>query len=246
MLALAFLPTCASAQAPAPDSRPAEPKPAFDSYQTFYLTNLTQQSDANDVQTALRNLLPRAKLYYVLSQNALSMRGTAEDIQLAQKILADLDRTKKIYRLTYTITDTDGGKRVGSRQYTLIIASGQKTELKQGNRVPVFIGTNDARNTTKGVDVQYVGAQVQYVDLGLYIDASLDAYSDGVRLRTKVEQSSLSEDKSGVGTQDPVISQTVLEGTSTLAPGNPLILGSLDLPGTSKKQEIEVVAELVR
>jgi hypothetical protein len=31
-----------------------------------------------------------------------------------------------------------------------------------------------------------------------------------------------------------------------LANGKPLILGSLDVPGNTRKQEIEVVAELVK
>jgi hypothetical protein len=38
------------------------------------------------------------------------MRGTAEDITLAQKVLADMDRSRKVYRLTYSITEMDGGK----------------------------------------------------------------------------------------------------------------------------------------
>ena len=45
--------------------------------QTFYLTNAWQQNDLNDVQTALRNVLPNAKVYAVASQNAIVMRGHA-------------------------------------------------------------------------------------------------------------------------------------------------------------------------
>ncbi len=44
--------------------------------QTFYLTNAWQQNDLNDVQTALRNVLPNAKVYGVASQNAIVMRAT--------------------------------------------------------------------------------------------------------------------------------------------------------------------------
>ena len=62
----------------------------------------------------------------------------------------------------------------------------------------------------------------------------------------QIEQSSASEEKSGIGSQDPVIHQTVLEGTSSLTPGKPLILGSLDIPGSTKHQEVEVVFELLR
>jgi general secretion pathway protein D len=46
--------------------------------ETFYLTNAWQQNDLNDVQTALRNVLPNAKVYGVASQNAIVMRATLD------------------------------------------------------------------------------------------------------------------------------------------------------------------------
>ena len=60
--------------------------------QTFYLTNAWQQNDLNDVQTALRNVLPNAKVYGVASQNAIVMRGTPDELLLAQKLINDLDK----------------------------------------------------------------------------------------------------------------------------------------------------------
>ena len=47
-----------------------------------------------------------------------------------------------------------------------------------------------------------------YLDLGQEIQASLDGYLDGVRLRTKVMQSSIAEERSSVGAQDAIIRQT--------------------------------------
>jgi hypothetical protein len=217
--------------------RAADAKTAPDIYQTFYLTNLTQQNDANELVTDLRNMLPNAKLYYVPSQSAFSIRASAEDLALAQKILADLDKTKKIYRLTYTMTEKDGGKTLGVQHFSIIVASGSRTDFKQGSRVPISVATNAAPGSN---------AEITYIDIGQEIEASLDGYLDGVRLRTKVVQSSVAEDKSGVGTQDPVIRQTTFEGTSTLVQGKPLVLGSLDIPGSTRHQEVEVVSELVR
>jgi hypothetical protein len=206
-------------------------------YQTLYLTNLTQQNDANELVTDLRNMLPKAKTYYVPSQSAISMRGSAEDIALAQKILSDLDKTKKIYRLTYTMTEKDGGKTIGIQHFSMIIASGSRTDFKQGSRIPVATANFTSGNGR---------TEITYLDIGQEVDASLDGYLDGVRLRTKVVQSSVAEDKSSVGTEDPVIRQITFEGTSTLVQGKPLVLGTLDVPGTTRHQEVEVVSELVR
>ena len=63
--------------------------------QTFYLTNASQQNDANEILTAIRNLLdPSVKVYLVPSQNAIVMRATPDQLLLAQKLLADLDRAR--------------------------------------------------------------------------------------------------------------------------------------------------------
>ncbi|MFL6426805.1 MAG: hypothetical protein ACJ71S_01070 [Acidobacteriaceae bacterium] len=239
LLLLAPLASHAYAQSPATklaDLNSANEKPS--TYKTFYLTNLTREQDANEIQTDLRNMLPTAKLYYVPSQNALSMRASAEDIALAQKILADLDRTPKIYRLTYTITESESGQPSGKQHVTLIVTSGGKADVKQGSKVPIVIG-NDPQGE------QPAHANVQYQDIGLEIEAIANAYTDGLRLRSRIAQSSVADEKSGIGSQDPVFRQTTLDATATLVPGKPLILGSLDIPGTNRHQQVEVVSEAI-
>jgi type II secretory pathway component GspD/PulD (secretin) len=230
----------AVAQTQPTDAKPAEVTSNSDTYQTIHLNNVTQQNDGNDILTALRNMLsPKSKVYYTASLGTLALRASADDIALAKEIVSELDRPKKSYHLTYTITETDGGKHVGEQRYSLVVVAGGKATLKQGNRVPIVTG-----NTKDGASVP--SSQVQYVDLGLNIDASLEGFADGLRLRSKVEQSSLSDDKSGVGMQDPVIHQTMVDGTSVLVQGKPFVLGSADVPGTTRHQEIEVVSELVK
>lgn len=228
-LALTLIAPAFAATPKLSDLSSTEPKPA-EIYQTFYPVNV----DVIDLQTVLRNMIPNAKLVYSHSQGAVSMRGTSEEIQLAQKILADMDRAAKVYRLSYTITELDNGKHTGVQHLSLVVAAGGKAALKQGNRVPIVTGTTDSKTSAEST-------QVQYVDVGLNIDVSLE----GARLRTKVEQSGIADEKSTVGIQDPVIRQITLEGTSTVEPGKSVVLGILDIPGSTRRQEIEVVAELV-
>jgi hypothetical protein len=114
-----------------------------------------------------------------------------------------------------------------------------KTNLRQGSKVPIAdgTGTGSAQNS-----------EVTYLDVGLEIEAEMDGYLDGIQLRSKMVQSSLAGEKPGVATSsgDPFIRQIILEGTSTLIQGKPQVLGSLDIPGSTRHQEIEVVSELVR
>jgi general secretion pathway protein D len=62
--------------------------------QTFYLTNAWQQNDLNDVSTAIRNVMPSSKAFPVQSQNAIVMRGTPDELLLAQQLIDDLDKPR--------------------------------------------------------------------------------------------------------------------------------------------------------
>ncbi len=63
--------------------------------ETFYLTNVSQQNDANEILVAIRNLLdPSIKVFLVTSQNAIVLRATPDELILAEKLINDLDRTK--------------------------------------------------------------------------------------------------------------------------------------------------------
>jgi general secretion pathway protein D len=62
--------------------------------QTFYLSNAWQQNDLNDMQTAIRNILTGVKIYAISSQNALVIRGTPDELLLAQKMINDLDKAR--------------------------------------------------------------------------------------------------------------------------------------------------------
>jgi general secretion pathway protein D len=78
--------------------------------QTFYLANAWQQNDLNDVQTALRNVLPNAKVYGVPSQNAIVMRATPDELTLAQKVINDLDKARPEVVVDVAILEVDKDK----------------------------------------------------------------------------------------------------------------------------------------
>jgi type II secretory pathway component GspD/PulD (secretin) len=253
ILALAVSAPYAHAQAQTPskpeagapvDKRVPCETPGACTVQTLYLNNAVQANEANEIQVAIRNMLVPIsnKLYLVPSQNALVIEATPEQFAVVRKIIADLDRPRKLYRLTYTITEMDAGKRIGSQHFSLVALDGQKTVLKQGTKVPIATGSYSA----KGAPANEAQTQFTYLDIGMNFDATLTSTANGASLRTKVEQLGVAEEKSGVGAQDPVIRQTALEGTSLLTLGKPLVLGSLDIPGSTRHQEVEVLLELVK
>jgi len=78
----------------AANSRPRHTELDEQAVQTFYLSNAWQQNDLTDVNTAIRNLLPNAKVYPVPSQNAIVMRATPDELLLAEKVINDLDKAR--------------------------------------------------------------------------------------------------------------------------------------------------------
>jgi type II secretory pathway component GspD/PulD (secretin) len=227
-LAMALGLCAAAAMAQGPDNQAR-------SYQTFYLKNATSQNAANDIQTAMRNMIPSAKIYYLATENALSFSGRPEDLAQAQKMLADLDRPQQVYRVTYTLSDGHGAPR----RLVLLLVPGRRAMAKQGSRVPIMTGSY------KEGGGEPANTQFQYVDVGLNVDASMEGYGDGLRLQSKIEETSISEQKSNVGIQDPIVDQSVLESESAVSSGKPATLGSLDMPD-GKHMEVQVAIEVVQ
>lgn len=76
----------------------------------LYLANATQQNDLNDIQTSLRNVLPNAKLYGVQSQDAIVMRGTPDELLLAEQLIDDLDKARPEVMIDVTVMQVDRDK----------------------------------------------------------------------------------------------------------------------------------------
>ena len=222
------------------------PCPALDvanfQSKTFYLTNQSSQNDTNEILVAIRNMVSaHDKIYLVSSQNAIVVDAPAQEMGKIQKIIDDLDRPRKTYRLTYTIAEYDGTKRVGVNHYSMVVITGQVATLKQGSKVPVATGSYNPG--TKESDIQ---TQFTYLDVGINISASLDETEHGARLNSKVEQSSVSEKTTISNVEEPVIRQSILSGTSSLMLNKPLMLGSVDIVGSTRHLDVEVIMEQVQ
>jgi general secretion pathway protein D len=61
---------------------------------TFYLTNLSQPTELQDVVNTLRQILEINRLQPLPTQAAIVVRGTPDQIALAQKLVTDLDKPK--------------------------------------------------------------------------------------------------------------------------------------------------------
>ena len=61
---------------------------------TFYLSNLSQPNELQDLVNILRTLLDTQRLQQFPSQQAIVIRGTPDQIALAEKLIDDLDKSR--------------------------------------------------------------------------------------------------------------------------------------------------------
>lgn len=135
------------------------------------------------------------------------------------------------YRLTYILTEMDGSKRVGSQRYAIVVDANTRyrpAHLKLGTKIPITTGES-------------TGNQIQYVDIGISIEATLQPIANGLDLSTHVNQSSI--DSQQPIAKNPVIRQASLD-TFVLLNGmngnRPTVIGNVDIPGTTHMLQIQV------
>jgi general secretion pathway protein D len=114
--------------------------------QTFYLTNASQQNDANEILVALRNLLdPSVKIYLVATQNAIVMRATTDELILAEKLINDLDRVRPEVVVDVAVLEVSRDK-IRNLGITLPTSFGLTPQASNANSST----TNNTTGTTTG------------------------------------------------------------------------------------------------
>jgi type II secretory pathway component GspD/PulD (secretin) len=207
---------------------------------TFYLGNATAQNDANELVTALRNMFdPATKIYLVANENAVAIGTYPQEIARIEALAHELDKPKKTYRLTYTVAVLEDGKNIGTQHFSIVALDGQRTTMKEGDKIPVATGTFSTENNS-------AQTQFTYLDVGMNFDATVNSTGGGVTLKTKVEQSSIGPTNTIAGVAEPVVRQSVLEGVSIAPLGKPFMLGSIDIPNSNRHLNIDILIDQIK
>lgn len=145
------------------------------------------------------------------------------------------------YRLTYTLTEMDGSKRIGSQHYAFVLdPDAPSAHIDLGARIPVY---------SSG------GTSYNYENTGLKMDASLRQFANGIELSTMLVQDELAGNQDSSiahapdGTKNlnrtaPIIRQAQLRTVTLLTENKPMIIGQLDKPGST--HSLQVTVELTR
>ncbi|WP_419804672.1 hypothetical protein [Terriglobus sp.] len=188
--------------------------------------------DANEILTSVRNMVdPQTKVFLVPSTAIIAVHAPDEVQAQIARLLAALDQPHARYRLTYTMTEMDGTRKIGVQRFSMVVLSGHGSQMKQGSRLPISTG---------GISTQFT-----YIDVGMNFDATLVEIQGGGVLKSKVEQTSIAPDSITPSNPNPVLRDTRLEGTTSLTLNKPQLLGALDVPSSTHHFDVEVVMEPV-
>ncbi|WP_394766631.1 cohesin domain-containing protein [uncultured Paludibaculum sp.] len=132
----------------------------------FYLQNLTSPQELQEVMTGMRTVTDIRKVFPVNSQSAIVVRGTADQVALAEKVLLDLDKAKpevvvdvivmeanKDKTRDLAITPVSGGKNGFSSSITFT-PGGSSDSSAVSLRSLSSLGSGDWSATVPGALVQ--------------------------------------------------------------------------------------------
>ena len=113
---------------------------------TFYLSNLSQATELQDVVNAVRTLLEVQRIQQLQSQNAIIVRGTPDQIALAQKLVDDLDKAKSEVIIDVVVMQVSR-----DRSRTLGITPPTSTSISLNNNINNTTTTStNGTSTTSG------------------------------------------------------------------------------------------------
>jgi len=135
------------------------------------------------------------------------------------------------YRLDFSISELEDGKRINTRQYSMNLNENDSNDLKIGSRVPV----------------EGKQGEVQYIDVGTNIDARTQTRNGQMKLFVHAEMSNFAIPEQAQGHDPrPVIRQLKIGGSTVVVLGKPMVLGVVDDPNSKRQFQIEVTVTKLR
>ena len=77
---------------------------------TFYLSNVSQPTELQDIVNAMRTILEINRIQQLPSQGAIVVRGTPDQVALAEKLIGDIDKAKSEVIVDVAIMQVQKGK----------------------------------------------------------------------------------------------------------------------------------------
>jgi len=127
---------------------------------TFYLSNLSQPTELQDVVNAMRQILEISRLQALPSEGAIVVRGTPDQIALAHKLVGDLDRAKPEIVVDVAVMQINRDKK-----RTLGINPPQNMSIALQPNVNTTTNNNNNNGTNNGITTPTTGSSNGSINL---------------------------------------------------------------------------------
>ncbi len=121
----------------------------------FYLTNITTPQELTEISTMLRSITDIRRVHQYSAQNVLIVRGSADQVLLAEKLIQDLDKPKAEVVVDVLVMEAN---RTKSRDLAAAVASGGTAGLSSpitfAPRNSVTASSSDSSATTPTASTQ--------------------------------------------------------------------------------------------
>src|SRR5579864_3992689 len=115
---------------------------------TFYLSNLSQPTELQDVVNALRQILEISRIQPLPSEGAIVVRGTPDQVALAEKLVSDLDKSKPEVIVDVAVLQITKDK---SRTLGVNPPTSMTVQLQPNVNTTTTTTNSNGTNTTNGV-----------------------------------------------------------------------------------------------
>ena len=149
---------------------------------------------------------------------------------------AQAEKAPNAYRLDFSVSELEDGKKINSRQYSMNVKSPDANEIKIGTRVPV-----------EGKQSEF-----QYLDVGTNIwcrlkdQADVASLGNNVMLNVRAELSNFAVPEQQGQNMRPTIRQMKIESSTVATVGKPMVIGSVDDPNSKRQFQLEVTVTKLR
>lgn len=204
----------------------------------FYLSNIAQPNELQDFVNALRTIAEISRIQQIPSEQLVIVRGTPEQLALAEKLEDEIDRDKRRfggigYRLDFKLTQSEGEKKVRSHVYSIVTEGRESAKLGIGRAQPAA-SPREAPPESKplpeaaprqSIECRVLAENERTIDLTVEADFS----PSGARETGKVVES-----------PDPT--QWRFKDRAVLELGKPTVIGMVDDPDRERAFQLEVTA----
>jgi general secretion pathway protein D len=124
---------------------------------TFYLSNLSLPTELQDVVNAMRTILEVSRIQQLPSQGAIVVRGTPDQVALAQKLVDDLDKAKPEVLIEVAVMQVsrDKAHTLGINPPTSVSVSLQPN-ISTSTSTSSATGTTGSTSSSNGINLNTI------------------------------------------------------------------------------------------